>query len=167
MEIRPPDPSEHDALAALAVRAYVAVPGIERYADHLGELRDVAGRVHDNVVLVAYIGGRPVGLVTYVPGHDSPLAEFEDRDAAGIRALAVDPGYQRRGIGRALTVACLDQARADGRRLVVLHTTDELVAAHKLYGSMGFERDPARDYSADGINLSGYVYRLEEQADSP
>ena len=55
----------------------------------------MAGRSHGVEILVAVDGDgdgpdeRIVGAVTYVPGPDSPGAEFTDADAAGIRMLAV------------------------------------------------------------------------------
>ena len=61
--------------------------------------------------------------------------------------LAVAPEAQGRGVGEALVRACIDQARADGRERLLLHTTSWMPAAHRLYARLGFERDPARDWS--------------------
>ena len=103
-----------------------------------------------------------VGAVTYVPGRDNRFAEFDDPDAAGIRMLAVDPAAQRRGAGAALVAACVDRAVAAGRGRIVLHTTDEMVTARRLYGRMGFRRAPDRDWWPEPhIALLGYVLELD------
>jgi GNAT superfamily N-acetyltransferase len=95
-------------------------------------------------VLVAERDGRLVGTVTYVRGP-GPYAEGDDPDAAWIRVLAVDPEEQGRGIGTALTAACVQRARADGRRRVVLHTGDTQFAAQRIYANLGFVRQPDLD----------------------
>jgi ribosomal protein S18 acetylase RimI-like enzyme len=61
-----------------------------------------------------------------------------------IRLLAVDPALQGRGIGEALVNACIERARQQGLTMV-LHTTQHLAAAQRLYTRMGFVRRPERD----------------------
>ncbi len=162
MRIRPAKPDEHAQLGDLVARAFAAIPGIvDQHQEHLDWLRDVAGRVQQNTVLVAEVDGEPGGIVTFVPGPDSALAEFDDVDAAGIRALGVDPTYQGRGVGRALTQACVELAAAAGKRKVILHTTDAMAAAQRLYRSLGFQRDPERDFQAGANVLRAFVYHLE------
>lgn len=55
-----------------------------------------------------------------------------------IANIAVDPGYRRKGIGRALTRRALDHARAKGVDEIWLHVRDDNSAAIKLYESLGF-----------------------------
>jgi ribosomal protein S18 acetylase RimI-like enzyme len=62
-----------------------------------------------------------------------------------VRHLAVDPNYQGRGAGRALVDACLERARALGRRRVILHSTPMMEVARAMYARRGFVADPARD----------------------
>lgn len=139
-------PDEFAAAGALIVEAYDVIDPIG-LGDYAEELRDVAARVESADVLVALdAGGTLLGAVTYVPGPESASAEFAEADAAGIRMLAVGPAAQGRGVGRALVEACLDRARAAGKAQVVLHTTDWMTTAHRLYGRLGFERDPSIDW---------------------
>ncbi len=75
--------------------------------------------------------------------------------------LAVAAGARTKGVGRALTQACLDRARTDGFRAVVLHTMGSSITARHLYEDMGFVRAPARDWYPDpDVFLMGYEYRL-------
>lgn len=136
---------DFDALAELTVRAYEALMD-EPLGDYEHQLRDVAGRASDSVVLVAVDDrGEVLGGVTFVPGSERSMSEFDDDDAAGIRMLAVDPRHQGHGVGRALVEACVARARAAGRARLVLHSTKYMTAAQALYGSLGFVRDPDRD----------------------
>jgi ribosomal protein S18 acetylase RimI-like enzyme len=144
--IRPVDTDDFGPLGELTVAAYAA------NRDHLGdeytaELRDVAARASVCPVLVAVDREDALlGGVTYVPDPASPMSELERDGEAGIRMLAVDPRAQGLGVGRALTIACLDRARESGRSGMALYTRPANVAAHRLYGSLGFERDPSRDW---------------------
>lgn len=154
-------PEEYEALGVLIVAAYEAVEpgGVVSYAH---ELRDVTGRVDTTEVLVASDGdGVVLGGVTYVPGPDSPWAEYLDPGAAGIRMLAVAARAQGRGVGAALVQACIDRARAAGKAQIVLHTTDWMTTAHRLYQRAGFERDTSIDWEPEpGFWLRGYRLRL-------
>ncbi len=155
--VRPVLPEEYEAVADLTVTVYTDVLGSVVSEAYKVELGDVARRARDAVVLVAIDGtGRLLGSVTYVPGL-GPYAEFDGADEAGIRMLVVDPQVQRRGIGTALVWACLERARAAGRRRIVLHTVREMVAALRLYEGLGFRRAPERDIELEsGVRLLAY-----------
>ena len=162
LEIRPVDPSEYDALGDLTLAAYAGIDADALDDGYADELRDVAGRARDAVVLVAVDGDRLLGGVTYVPGPESPLAEYTDADAAGIRMLAVDLAAQGRGVGAALSRACVERARDAGRSQVLLHSTDRMTTAHRLYTGLGFERDPSLDWEPlPGLWLRGFRLRLD------
>ncbi len=162
MEIRQVRPAEHESLGELTVAAYAAIDPDALDDDYTAELRDVAGRVVGADVLVAVDGdGAVLGGVTYVPGPESPWAEFTEPDAAGIRMLAVASEAQGRGIGQALSRATVDRARAAGKGQIVLHSTDRMTAAHRMYLRLGFSRDPSIDWEPlPGFWLRGFRLRL-------
>ena len=161
-------PDEFARVGELVVEAYEVIDpiGLGEYAD---ELRDVAGRAAGAEVLVAVDDdGTLLGAVTYVPGPESPSAEFADADAAGIRMLAVGPKAQGRGVGKALVESCIERARSAGKAQIVLHTTDWMTTAHRIYGRLGFVRDPSIDWmpGRDGDEevfwLRGFRFRLAD-----
>ena len=143
--------------------AYRAVG--EDAGDYLDFVRDVATRAAICPVLVAIDeSGRVLGGVTYVPGPGTPYSESEADDEAAFRMLAVDPAAQGRGIGRALVLACIDRARADGRRRLVLLTRPFMRSAHGLYAGLRFRRAPERDCEPEpGIELLGYELDLDRE----
>ena len=165
--IRPVRPEEYERLGELTVAAYHSLPDVMPHQQIYDDrLRDVATRARTSCVLVA-VGpvGALLGGVTYVSGPDDPYSEELSEGEAGIRMLAVDPAGQGRGVGRALTEACMERAREAGRRRLVLHTGDWMAAARHLYESLGFERDSAIDFSpAPGIDLIGYAFALGQTA---
>jgi ribosomal protein S18 acetylase RimI-like enzyme len=162
LTIRPVRPAEYEALGELTVAAYRSVPDHGSTSRTYEEtLRNVAARARDAAVLVAVDGGGALlGGVTYVPGP-GPLAELELDGDAGIRMLAVSPAAHRRGIGRRLVEACIDRARADGRRRIVLHTDPAMTAAQALYGGLGFVRAPGLDGLVPAVSLMAYTLDLD------
>jgi ribosomal protein S18 acetylase RimI-like enzyme len=165
IQVRQVRPDEYAALGELTVAAYRSVG--EDADGYLGFVRDVATRAAICPVLVAVDEhGRILGGVTYVPGPGTPYSESEFEGEAAFRMLAVDPAAQGRGVGRALVLACVDRARADGRSRLVLLTRPFMRSAHGLYAGLGFRRAPERDCEPEpGIELLGYELDLEPAAD--
>lgn len=158
-------PDEHEPLGKLTVEAYRAIDDddpVELDGGYEDELADAARRATVAEVLVAVDDdGTLLGGITLVPPGPNPMAEHSVADAASIRMLAVAPVARRRGIARLLTEAALDLARAHGAPEVVLHSSTRMLAAHRLYGGMGFTRDPELDWSPiPGVDLLGFRLRL-------
>jgi predicted N-acetyltransferase YhbS len=162
VEIRLVRPEECEALGELTVAAYATVHPAEDMVDYAAELRDVAGRAAGADVLVAVDeSGAVLGGVTYVPGPSSPSAEFREADAVGIRMLAVAPEAQGQGVGEALTRACIARAEAAGKGQILLHSTDTMRTAHRLYQRLGFVRDPSIDWEpVPDLHLLGFRLKL-------
>jgi ribosomal protein S18 acetylase RimI-like enzyme len=168
--IRPVRPDEYGPLGELTVAAYRSVPDVMDHQDAYDrQLRDVARRAETSCVLVA-VGseGQLLGGVTYVRGPDDPYSEELAEGEAGMRMLAVDPARQRQGVGRALTQACLERARAAGRTRLVLHTGAWMPGAIRLYEKLGFVPKPENDFApAPGIDLIAYSFELAEGPPGP
>ena len=160
----PPDvetarPEDFPRIAELTVGVYVeggfASPG---YVDRLA---DVAGRAREAQLLVARDdAGVVVGSVAVVLGGDFGEVTESDEEAA-FRMLVVDPAARGCGVGERLVVACLEQARAAGKRRMLLSTDPRMTAAHRLYARLGFTRLPERDWSpVPGVDLLVYAREL-------
>lgn len=162
VRIRPAVDDEHAAVGELPLRAYLEADGTYAAGGYADELRDAAGHAAVAEVLVAEGGdGALLGTTTFVPSGDDPLAEHDDREAASVRFLAVEPGARRAGVARALMEACLERARQVGAPRMRLHVIATNAAAHRLSQGLGFTRDPATDFEPlPGARLQGYVREL-------
>ena len=89
-------------------------------------------RLADNAVLLAVMGTVPAGSVMY-----SEFGMTDPGDCA-LFGMWVDPGFRRTGVGRALVDAVIAQARAAGKRRVVLHVVADNDSAADLYRRAGF-----------------------------
>jgi len=163
MVIRPPEPSELAPLGDLVLAAYEALGALEGDDEYVPELRDVARRAREAVVLAAVddATGALLGCVTYVPDPANPWAEHLREGEATIRMLAVAPTAQGRGVGTALVAACLERARAEGRRAIFLHSLPIMEAAQRIYARFGFRRVPERDWVFPDFLLMGFQLDLE------
>lgn len=151
-----------ERLGEIVVTAYGTVGALEGDDGYVPELRDVARRVREAVVLAALdeADGTPLGCVTYVPGRDNAWAEHLRDGEASIRMLAVDPAAQGRGVGTALVEACVARARSDRRRAVFLHSLPVMAGAQRIYERLGFRRVPERDWVLPDCLLMGFVLDL-------
>ena len=99
----------------------------------------MSGLAAQGEIVVADLAGRVVGAVAYIPSG-APKAAFFDQDWPIIRMLVTDPDFRGRGIGRALTDACLARAHRDGAKIIALHTSPIMTVALPMYLRMGFAK---------------------------
>ena len=87
-------------------------------------------------VMVAEEGGELVGYMLYRKDQKSAL-ELKHK-MSYIYDLYVRPGFRRRGVGRTLLQACLNDLRTAGPRQVRLNVWTKNESATRLYRRMGF-----------------------------
>ena len=110
----------------------------ERWIEDCFELEEADEALRDNPELITEAGGHVFTAFdgeTVVGGcalFKSGVDEFE------LARMAVDPGSQRRGIGKRLADCALERARAEGAVRVFLLTNTALKPAVRLYERLGF-----------------------------
>ena len=140
------DPATPDIMALLELHlaeAYETTPAESVHALDVAELQ------HPSITFLAVrdADGALMGMGA-VKQHDASLAEIKS-----MRTLAE---FRGRGVARALLVALVDAARANGAEQVALETgiEDFFIAARGLYESMGFEVcEPFADYRPDPLSV--------------
>ena len=175
--VREARPEELPSIGALRVEAYERGGFLRPDDPYAGTLRAL-GRQRDGTVLVAEDGGRLLGTIMLAAGAATELAGTElagtelagtklagtklagTAGAADIRALAVAPGSQGRGVGRRLLRAVISRAAAAGVHRLLLSTQPTMRAAHSLYESEGFRRAPELDWQP----VPGYTLLVYETA---
>ncbi|HEY6636179.1 MAG TPA: GNAT family N-acetyltransferase [Solirubrobacterales bacterium] len=103
-------------------------PGVEMLEERYGEL------IRNKEMIVLLVGDGPDGFAqlrfrpwVYSAGLHSYLEE-----------LYVAPKLRGNGLGRALLEAAIETARAEGAEQMELGTSEDDVAARRLYESLGF-----------------------------
>jgi ribosomal protein S18 acetylase RimI-like enzyme len=110
----------------------------QAFADPQRTILDPGGRI-----FFATAGERCVGCCALLRIADK---EFE------VAKMAVEPSYQRAGIGRRLLHAAIEEGRNAGARRLYLETNHVLTPAIRLYESVGFKH-----IEADRIIPSPYA----------
>ena len=166
LSIREAVPEDYEELSRLITAAY------QEFAESLGDewesyrddLADIARRAGRGCQLVAETGGRPVGTVTYYSPRGDAVADdwwWWPKDFAYLRALGVDPATRGGGVGRALTIACIERARAEGAAGIALNTLAIMDAATALYEGLGF-RQTGGDGEWGGGKLLSYIQNIDQ-----
>jgi ribosomal protein S18 acetylase RimI-like enzyme len=159
--VRDARPSELPVIGDLRVNAYSAQDFLSDGSHYTETLRGL-GRDGDGQVLAAVDGDQILGTVMLQEWPDAGHV-VRGPDEAEVRALAVAPGAQGRGVGRALLRAVIDRAAARGMARLMLCTQPEMFAAQHLYEAAGFRRDPERDwYPVPGFLLLAYGLELPD-----
>lgn len=87
-----------------------------------------------NWLVLAYDGSKAVGMASA-----TILLHPDKQPALFVNEVGVRDSHQRRGIGKLVSQALIDRARAEGVKGVWLGTETDNVAARALYRSLGGE----------------------------
>src|SRR5450432_2190166 len=136
VEIR--DASEHDLPAVLRILAESGIDGGESFT--LEEAREHFERIRQRPgfrLLVAAVEGETVGtyallIMDKLGKRGTPAGVVED--------VAVLPGKQGQGIGRAMMEHAIAECRKAGCYKLALSSNVKRGDAHRFYESLGFER---------------------------
>ena len=105
------------------------------------------------VVLVARDGAEPAGAVAY---------RMVEPGVCEMKRLYVRPAFRSSGLGRELAGELIEDAKANGYRLMLLDTLASMNAARALYRDLGFV--PVAPYYDNP--LPGVMYMALELSDS-
>ena len=127
------------------------------WQSYLEDILDVRSRLAEAELIVAELKSQLVGTVTLYSNVPYLPETVWPKDWAGIRLLAVDPKYRRRGIGRALIDEGVRRCREQGTAIIGLHTTEIMDVARRMYERMGFMRVPNFDFHpAPSVVVTAY-----------
>ena len=142
----------------------IAVAAFDQFRDHYDDwpamragLSNTSGLGATGEVVIAELQGGIAGAVAYF-GPNSQKASFFDQRWPIIRMLVVDLGFRGKGIGRALSEACITRARRDEASVIALHTSPIMSVALPMYLKMGFVK------AHDAPTIFGVAYAVYTKA---
>ena len=169
MQIRTAQPEEFHKIGTLMVEVYAALPGFPSpeeqpaYYQLLQQVGDLTLNPGTEILVAVEDPGDIVGAVVYFKDmkvYGSGGTATSEKLAAGFRLLAVDPAHRGKGIGKALTQACIDLARLQGFQKLVIHSTRAMITAWKMYERMGFRRAEDLDFMQGNLQVYGFRYHF-------
>jgi GNAT superfamily N-acetyltransferase len=169
LTIRDLRPSEFDAIGELMVEVYSNLEGFPtpqeqpHYYELLANIGRFTEKPNARVLVAESDQGALVGGIVYF----GDMAEYGSggiatsvKGASGIRLLGVSPHHRNTGAGRALANACIRLAREKGHSQVILHTTQAMQTAWRLYEKLGFVRSEDLDFLQQGFSVFGFRLNL-------
>jgi GNAT superfamily N-acetyltransferase len=166
------DPSQYEAIGKLMVLVYSGLGGFPKeneqpdYYRMLANVGELTTRPGVELLVAMNESSRLLGAVVYfndMQYYGSGGTATQERDAAGFRLLAVDPGSRGCGVGKMLTTTCIEKARISGAGQVIIHTTHAMQTAWVMYEAMGFRRSPDLDFVQGGLPVFGFRLILKER----
>jgi len=158
IQLRDYEDADAENLNRLAVSAFEQFRHLyEDWPAMLAGLSKTSALSASGEIIVAELQRKFAGAVAYF-GPDSQKAAFFDQRWPIIRMLVVDPAFRGKGIGQALSDACIARARRDGAPIIALHTSPIMSVALPMYLKMGFTK------AYDAPPIFGVAYAVYTKA---
>lgn len=168
--VRKARPSEFEEIGKLMVATYSQLEGFPKpseqpnYYKKLAAVGEFADKPSGALLTAVSPAGTIEGGVVYFGDmhyYGSGGTATQERNTSGFRLLAVSPSARGKGIGKLLTEACINRAREDGNRQIIIHTTMAMQTAWKMYERMGFKRSKDLDFMQGELAVYGFRMLLE------
>lgn len=165
MQIREITNKEYAALGEIMVTIYSGLDGFPTpqqqpsYYEMLGNIGKLNEQANTQVLIAIGNDKSLLGGIVYfsdMKAYGSGGKATLEKNASGIRLLGVSGKARGKGVGKALANQCLKLARKIGNKQVILHTTDAMQVAWKMYQNLGFERATELDFMQQELQVYGF-----------
>lgn len=156
---------EFDKVGELMVNVYTALDGFPKeseqpeYYQLLRNVGSITTKPDVELLVAESSDSRIAGCVVYfgdIVHYGSGGIATHEENSAGFRLLAVHESMRGNGVGQLLTQACIDRARNQGRRQLILHSTMAMLPAQRMYERMGFKRSEDLDFMQQQLKVMGF-----------
>ena len=167
--IRQALPSEFEALGKLMILVYSQLEGFPKpgeqpaYYTMLSNIGEFSSKPQTELLVAVSEDNKLLGGVVYfndMQYYGSGGIATKEQDAAGFRLLAVDPNTRGMGIGKLLTLVCINKAKERKLSQVIIHSTQAMQTAWKMYEGLGFKRSEDLDFLQSGFPVFGFRLML-------
>jgi GNAT superfamily N-acetyltransferase len=169
--IRRASVDEFQPAGQLLVEVYSQLPGFPTpseqptYYQMLAQVGLLTERPGAELLVAISETGSLDGVVVYfndMQYYGSGGSATQEGYAAGFRLLGVHPRARGKGLGKLLTKTCLIKAKEQGKRQVIIHTTEAMQTAWRMYETLGFQRSTDLDFLQGTLPV--YGFRLSTEA---
>jgi len=167
--IRNAKPEEFDEIGKLMVQVYSQLDGFPKkteqpnYYKMLANIGDLTSSPETELLIAVSADGKIAGGVVYFSDmkyYGSGGTATKELNAAGFRLLAVDNLLRGNGIGKLLTIKCIQKTKDKKLSQVIIHSTKAMQTAWKMYENMGFKRSEDLDFMQGELPVFGFRLRL-------
>ncbi|HEY9004536.1 MAG TPA: GNAT family N-acetyltransferase [Ohtaekwangia sp.] len=167
--VRNAHPHEFSAIGKLMVIVYSSLDGFPKESEQpnyyrmLANVGDLTTKPHTEILVAVSPENTIAGAVVYfgdMQYYGSGGTATQEPNAAGFRLLAVDDAARGQGIGKLLTLACIQKAREQKREQLIIHTTRAMQTAWKMYEAIGFHPSADLDFMQGQLPVFGFRYKF-------
>lgn len=167
--IRNAHPSEFQFIGQLMVKVYSQLDGFPKpteqpqYYKLLENVGDFTQKPGVELLVAVASDGTIDGAVVFfndMQYYGSGGIATQEKNTAGFRLLAVAEVARGKGLGKLLTLACIQKAKQVGLEQVVIHTTKAMQQAWKMYEGLGFSRSEDLDFMQGELAVYGFRLTL-------
>lgn len=163
--IRNAQPNEFSYIGQLMVKVYSQLDGFPKedeqpnYYKMLANIGDLTLKPETELLVAVSPENEIAGGVVYFSDmqyYGSGGTATQEKNASGFRLLAVDNLFRGKGLGKLLTLACIEKAKAKNHTQVVIHSTKAMQTAWKMYEDLGFKRADDLDFMQGELPVFGF-----------
>ena len=164
-KVRNAKPSEFEEIGKLLVEVYAQLEGFPKpseqpeYYEKLANISDFINKPGAELLVALSPEDKILGAVVFfsdIKYYGSGGSATREKNAAGFRLLGVSPQARGKGIGKLLTVSCMDKARENHAGQLIIHTTMAMQTAWKMYEHFGFKRSEDLDFMQGALPVYGF-----------
>ena len=166
--IRNAKPEEHAQIGQLMVDVYSKLEGFPKPAEQpqyynlLANVGDLTKKP-ETEILVAVDDDMIVGALVFfgdMQSYGSGGSATKETNASGFRLLAVADDARGKGVGKLLTMACINKAKSKGHKQLIIHTTKAMQRAWSMYEKIGFKRSSDLDFMQGKLEVFGFRFQI-------
>ena len=163
--VRNAKPIEFEAIGKLMVQVYSQLEGFPKkseqpdYYTMLASIGELTKKSKTELLVAVSSEGKIVGGIVYfgdMKYYGSGGTATKEQNASGFRLLAVEPSARGRGIGKLLTDECIRKTKNQKHKKLVIHTTNAMQVAWKMYEDIGFKRAEDLDFLQGELPVFGF-----------
>ena len=168
--IRNAESIEFEKVGKLMVQVYSQLEGFPKeseqpnYYKMLATVGELTNKPETELLVAVTLNNQIAGAVVFfgdMKYYGSGGTATHEQHAAGFRLLAVDPLYRGQGVGKHLTMECIRKAKEKNLRQLIIHTTQAMQTAWRMYEAIGFKRSEDLDFMQGDLYVYGFRLLLQ------
>ena len=167
--VRNAKPEEFKRVDQLMVAVYSRLEGFPKtyeqpkYFEMLSNIGEQTKKPDTELLVAISDIGEICGGVVYfsdMKQYGSGGIATHENNASGFRLLAVDSNTRGQGIGKLLSMTCIDKAKKSGNTQLIIHSTKAMQIAWKMYEKLGFIRSEDLDFIQGELPVFGFRLKI-------
>ena len=168
--IRDAKPEEFAEVGQLMVNVYSQLEGFPKkeqqpnYYNTLANVGDFTLKPKVKLLVAVSESHSIDGAVVYfgdMQYYGSGGSATKEKNASGFRLLAVNEVARGKGIGKLLTNYCIDLAKRQKQKQLIIHSTKAMQIAWSMYEKFGFKRSQDLDFMQADLQVYGFRLFLD------